>query len=126
LICHDSDAPETNRACYVGTDNVAAGRQAGDLIKKALPQGGKIMLFVGKMDAQNARERHGGIVESLKGSNVSIIDVRTDGGDRVRAKSNVKDTILTNPDVKALVGLWSYNGPAIANAVKEANQQGKI
>lgn len=26
LITHDSDAPKSDRACYVGTDNVAAGR----------------------------------------------------------------------------------------------------
>jgi ribose transport system substrate-binding protein len=126
LICQDSDAPDSNRACYVGTDNVAAGRQAGELIKKALPQGGKIMVFVGKADAQNAKERYGGIKEVLAGSNIQIIDLRTDDVDRVRAKNNVKDTILKYPDIGCLVGLWSYNGPAIYNAVKEAGQQGKI
>ncbi|HVT89943.1 MAG TPA: sugar-binding protein [Tepidisphaeraceae bacterium] len=126
LICQDSDAPDSNRACYVGTDNVAAGRQAGELIKKALPQGGKIMVFVGKADAQNARERYNGIKEALAGSNVTIIDLRTDDTDRVRAKNNVKDTILKYPDIACLVGLWSYNGPAIYNAVKEAGQTGKI
>jgi ribose transport system substrate-binding protein len=126
VICHDSDAPASNRACYVGTDNVAAGRQAGELIKKTLPSGGKIMVFVGSRDAQNAKDRFSGIKEVLTGSNVQIIDVRTDETDRVRAKNNVKDTILKYPDVSCLVGLWSYNGPAIYNAVKEANQQGKI
>src|SRR5262249_34977848 len=49
VITQDSDAPNSNRACYVGTDNVAAGRQAGQLIKEVLPSGGKIMLFVGKL-----------------------------------------------------------------------------
>ena len=29
-------------------------------------------------------------------------------------------------DIKALVGLWSYNGPAILNAVKEAGKTGKV
>ena len=57
VFTQDSDAPESNRACYIGTDNVAAGRQAGDLIKEVLPSGGKAMLFVGQLDAQNARER---------------------------------------------------------------------
>src|SRR5262249_3075198 len=47
LICHDSDAPASNRACYVGTDNVAAGKQAAEMVKQALPDGGKIMVFVG-------------------------------------------------------------------------------
>ena len=126
VVTQDSDAPNSNRAFYVGTDNVAAGRQAGQLIKEALPQGGKIMLFVGKLDARNAQERQQGIRESLQGSNVQIIDVRTDDTDRVRAKSNVSDTLVRYSDVSALVGLWSYNGPAILNAVREANKVGQV
>src|SRR5919202_2158411 len=74
VFTQDSDAPQSARACYVGTDNVAAGRQAGGLIKEALPQGGKIMIFVGKTDARNAQERLQGIKEAIQGSNVEIID----------------------------------------------------
>ncbi len=126
IFTHDSDAPKSERACYVGTDNVAAGRQAGGLIKEALPQGGKIMLFVGKTDGHNAQERLQGIKEALQGSNVQIIDVRTDDTDRVRAKSNVSDTLVKYQDVAGLVGLWSYNGPAILNAVRDANKVGQV
>jgi ribose transport system substrate-binding protein len=126
VFTQDSDAPQSERAAYVGTDNVAAGRQAGTLIKEALPEGGKIMLFVGKSDARNAQERTQGIRDALAGSNVEIIDVRTDDTDRVRAKSNVSDTLVRYPEVKGLVGLWSYNGPAIVNAVKEAGKIGQI
>jgi ribose transport system substrate-binding protein len=126
IFTQDSDAPTSQRACYVGTDNVAAGRQAGDLIKESLPQGGKIMVFVGKLDARNAAERLQGIKESLNGSNVTILDTRTDDADRVRAKSNVADTLVKYPEVAALVGLWSYNGPAIVNAVRDAGKTGQI
>ncbi|HEX8191054.1 MAG TPA: sugar-binding protein [Pyrinomonadaceae bacterium] len=126
VFTQDSDAPNSQRACYVGTDNVEAGRQAGALIKEALPQGGKIMVFVGKLDARNAAERLQGIKESLQGSNVTIIDTRTDDTDRVRAKSNVADTLVKYPEVAALVGLWSYNGPAIVNAVRDAGKTGQI
>ena len=126
VFTQDSDAPNSQRACYVGTDNVEAGRQAGGLIKEALPQGGKIMVFVGKLDARNAAERLQGIKESLQGSNVTIIDTRTDDTDRVRAKSNASDTLVKYPDVAALVGLWSYNGPAIVNAVRDAGKAGQV
>ena len=126
VVTQDSDAPKSDRAFYVGTDNVAAGRQAGELIKEALPQGGKIMLFVGKLDARNAQERAQGIREALQGSNVQIIDTRTDDTDRVRAKSNVSDTLVRYPEVAALVGLWSYNGPAILNAVRESGKAGQV
>ena len=126
VVTQDSDAPKSDRAFYVGTDNVAAGRVAGGLIKEALPQGGKIMLFVGKLDARNAQERSQGIRETLQGTNIEILDIRTDDTDRVRAKSNVSDTLVRHPDVAALVGLWSYNGPAILNAVQDANKAGQV
>lgn len=126
IITQDSDAPNSDRAVYIGTDNVAAGKQAGELIKEALPEGGKIMVFVGKSDARNAKERLDGIKEALKGSKVEIIDVRTDDTDRARAKSNAADTMVKYPEVSALVGLWSYNAPAILGAVKDANKVGKI
>ena len=126
VVTQDSDAPDSNRVCYIGTDNVAAGRQAGELVKEALPQGGKIMVFVGMLDAANAQQRYQGLKEALAGSNVQIIDVRTDGTDRVRAKSNAADTLVNNPDIAGMVGLWSYNGPAILNAVKEANKVDKV
>lgn len=126
VLTQDSDAPQSERAAYVGTDNVAAGRQAGALIREALPAGGRIMVFVGKIDMQNARERLQGIREALNGSGVEIIDTRTDDLDRVRAKSNVADALVRYPDIAALVGLWSYNGPAIVGAVKEAGRSGEV
>jgi len=126
IFTQDSDAPDTDRTCYVGTNNIEAGKQAGEEIKKAIPGGGKIMLFVGSRDAGNAKERYQGIKEVLDKSNITILDVRTDDANRDRAKANVADTIVANPDIACLVGLWSYNGPAILSAVKDAHKVGKI
>src|SRR4030095_2102200 len=97
VFTQDSDAPDSNRACYVGTDNIAAGRQAGELIKEVVPNGGKIMLFVGKLDAKNAQERIQGIKEVLMGTKVEIVDVRTDDVDNARATANAANPIVNNP-----------------------------
>ena len=126
LICHDSDAPHSKRVCYIGTDNVASGGAAGQLIKEALPNGGKIMVFVGSLDAQNAKDRFAGIKQELEGSNVTVLDVRTDETDTIRAQKNAEDTLVKYPDIAGLVGLWNYNGPAILNAVRSAGQAGKV
>lgn len=126
LITQDSDAADSKRACYIGTDNFAAGEMAGEEVKKALPNGGKIMVFVGKADAQNAKERFGGLKKALEGSKVEVVDLRTDDGDRARAKQNVADAIVKYPDLAGCVGLWSYNGPGIINAIKEAKKVGAI
>jgi ribose transport system substrate-binding protein len=126
LICQDSDAPASKRVCYIGTDNKAAGGEAAKLVREALPGGGKIMVFVGTMDAQNASDRYIGLKQGLQGSGVEIIDVRTDETDRVRAQKNVEDTLVQYPEIAGLVGLWGYNGPAILNAVKSAGKVGKV
>jgi len=52
--------------------------------------------------------------------------VRTDDADLTKAKANVADTLVSRPDVAGLVGLWSYNGPAILNAVTDANKLGQV
>lgn len=65
IICHDSDAPASKRRFYLGTSNYMAGRAAGQLIKEAIPDGGKVMLFVGKMEVLNAQERSQGIIDEL-------------------------------------------------------------
>jgi ribose transport system substrate-binding protein len=126
VFTQDSDAPDSERACYIGTDNLAAGRQAGQLIREAIPEGGDVMLFVGKLDARNAQERVQGIREALAGSGIRVLDVRTDDADDVRAKANAADTLVRYPDIKGMVGLWSYNGPAILNAVREAGKVGRV
>lgn len=126
LLCMDSDAPDSKRLCYVGTDNYKAGLIAGEEIMKALPDGGKVVLFVGTLDALNAKERRQGILDAIKGSNVEVIDTLLDNADHAKAKANVEDTLVKHPDIAGLMGLWSYNGPAIAGAVISAGKQGKV
>lgn len=67
VITQDSDAPKSKRVSYLGTNNYKAGREAGKLIKEALPEGGTMMIFVGRLDAQNAKDRRQGIIDELDG-----------------------------------------------------------
>ncbi len=126
VICVDSDSPDSNRITYLGTDNIAAGRQLGELAKEALPNGGKVMVFVGIKDQQNAIERFQGFKEATAGSGIEIIDLRTDGADAAKARANAEDTLTAHPDIAGLVGLWSYNAPACLEAVKAAGLVGKV
>lgn len=68
LICHDSDAPDSDRLFYLGTNNYEAGRMLGKLVKERMPEGGKIMIFVGNLDVLNAQQRRAGLIDELKES----------------------------------------------------------
>jgi ribose transport system substrate-binding protein len=67
VIAQDSDAPATQRKFYIGTSNYLAGREAGKLVKEAAPKGGKVMIFVGKLEVLNAQERSKGVIDELLG-----------------------------------------------------------
>ena len=126
LFTTDSDAPDSNRIAYIGSSNTDAGKQAGELMLKAMPDGGKCMGFVGLPGADNARERIEGVRAAIEGSKVTLVDVRGDDIDQTRAKRNVEDTLAANPDIDCMVGFYSYNTPRIYEVLKEAGRLGEI
>ena len=126
LFTTDSDAPGSKRVAYIGSSNVEAGKQAGQLMLKALPNGGKCIGFVGLPGADNARERIEGVKATIKGSKVELVDVRGDEIDQGRAKRNVEDALAAHPDIACLVGFYSYNTPRIYEVLKEAGKLNKI
>src|SRR6516162_866212 len=126
LFTTDSDAPQSKRVAYIGSSNTDLGKEAGKLMLKALPNGGKCVGFVGLPGADNARERIEGVQKAIKGSKVELVDVRGDEIDQTRAKRNVEDILAAVPDVSCFVGFYSYNTPRIYEVLKEAGKLDKI
>jgi ribose transport system substrate-binding protein len=126
LVCADSDASKSKRVSYIGTDNVSAGRQAADLIKEALPAGGKIALFVGYAQAQNTVDRIQGIRAGLAGSNLEIAGTFEDGQKSAVAAQNARAALAKYPDLAGVIGIAGYHGPELLLAVRDAGQTGKV
>jgi len=143
LVTHDSDAPESDRVLYVGMDNYTAGRLCGALVKEALPDGGKVMILIGRMEQDNARKRRQGVIdemldrtfdpdrydppgEVLEGAGFTVLGTLTDGFDLARAKANAEDALARHPDIDAMVGLFAYNPPAILQALQQAGKLGEV
>jgi ribose transport system substrate-binding protein len=143
LITQDSDAPDSPRECYIGVDNYTAGRMCGELVKDALPDGGEVMLFVGRLGQANARERRQGVIDELmdrshdssrydepgkeiKGEKYTVLDTRTDDFDHPQAKANAEDAIAKYPNLKCMVGLFAYNPPLCLEAIRDAGKLNEI
>jgi ribose transport system substrate-binding protein len=143
LITHDSEAPESDRLVYIGMDNYEAGRMCGRLLKKVMPEGGEVVLFVGLLGQLNADLRRQGVVDELldrprdpsrnepvntplRGEKFTILDTRVDQFDFARAKGQAEDAIARYPNLDAMVGLFAYNTPQILDAVRESGKVGEI
>ena len=122
----DSDAPQSERIAYFGSSNVELGKDAGELMKAAMPNGGTCIGYVGLTGAANAVERIQGYNEAVAGTGLELIDVRGDDIDQTRARANVDDVLVANPDVNCMVGFYSYNPPRIYEALRDAGKLGQI
>ncbi len=126
LFTTDSDAPASNRLAYLGSSNTLAGVQAGEEMVKALPNGGKCMGFVGFLGADNAVERIAGFRQAIEGKGIELVDVRGDDVDFTKARTNVDDVLVANPEITCMVGFYSYNPPKIYEALQAAGKLGQI
>jgi ribose transport system substrate-binding protein len=126
LFTTDSDVPNSKRVAYFGSSNTEAGKQAGQLLLKALPAGGKCMGFIGLLGVANAIDRIAGVKAALEGSNIELVDVLADDFDKARAKRNVVDTLANRPEINCMVGFYDYNAPLILEALREAAKLGKV
>jgi ribose transport system substrate-binding protein len=113
------------RHAFIGTDNLTGGRVLGKCAQVLRPEGGEYVTFVGRTGAQNAIERIGGFSE---GSRDKLLekDMMGDDIDRTRAKDNVRNAINNYPGLNTLVGIWSYNAPAIVDVVRELKLRSKM
>src|SRR5579863_1069136 len=66
VMCFDSDAPESKRLCYVGTDDVEAGRLVMRAVAELLEnEPGVIAILAGNQTATNLQKRVRGAEEEL-------------------------------------------------------------
>jgi ribose transport system substrate-binding protein len=139
LITHDSDAPDSDRLCYVGMDNYTAGRMCGQLVKEALPDGGNVYIFIGRLEQDNAKGRRQGVIDELldrsidpdrydrpdariEGEKYTILGTSTDQFDRALGKANAEDALSKHPDLDCMVGLFAYNPPLCLAALEQAGK----
>ena len=116
------------RTYYIGTDNVVGGRTLGAATKalleaKKIERGGYVQ-FAGFTDNDNARSRMNGVKEAI-GDAYTEKSRDQDGMDLAKARDNVRNAIQNHKDLVALIGIWAYNAPAIADVVTETNSRDK-
>lgn len=143
LITMDTDAPTSKREVYVGMDNYEAGWMCGELVKEAIPDGGEVVLFIGRLEQDNAKRRRQGVIDCLLGrekdntrfdapgkpqvgDKYTVLATLTDQFDRAKGKANVEDMLTKHEGVAAMVGLFAYNPVLILEALKQADRVGEV
>jgi len=126
VITLDTDSPKSGRYVYIGTDNYQAGYIAGTIMKKILNGKGKVVIGTGSLTAMNSLQRIQGFKDAIKGTEIKVLDILNDEEDGARALSLAESALNAHPDLDAFFGVYAYNGPSQALAVKNAGKVGKV
>jgi ribose transport system substrate-binding protein len=109
---------------YIGTDNYTAGMAAGEAMVGLLPDGGTVGIGRGSDTALNALQRTDGFLKAIEGTNITALEPVNDKEDAAAALELANSVLSANPDLAGAFGVYAYNGPAWATAIKEAGRVG--
>lgn len=126
VICVDSDAPESRRILFVGTDNYHAGMESGSRMADLLHGQGRVVLIT--IPGQfNLEERLRGVNEAFKKySNLKIIETLDDKGDPRLANDRISALLDRKEEMDGILCLEASGGPGSAEALHRLNLTGKI
>ena len=119
VVSFDTDAPDSKRLSYIGTDNFNAGKHMGEALVKQLDGKGTVLVSMGVPSQLNLKQRLDGVEEVLKDyPDVVIIDTQSGQGDPAKTLANIEDMVKAHPDFDALIGIDAAAAPAAATVWK--------
>jgi ribose transport system substrate-binding protein len=119
VVLADTDADFPDKVSFVGTGNLAAGKQAGEYLASQLHKGDKVAIIRGAMGDRTHDERTQGAEEALKAAGIEIATVQPADSDRNKALSVMENILQSNPDVK---GVFGTNDEMALGAERAAEQ----
>jgi ribose transport system permease protein len=126
VICVDSDAPESKRFSYVGTDNYNAGKQGGELLGKLLNGKGEVFLLTVPGEP-NLEDRIRGYQDALaKFPGVKIIDIGNDRADPGEGAKVARNLLSAHPNIAGVGCVDAGGGEGAAIVLREKGLVGKV
>ena len=126
VITLDSDAPQSKRLTFIGTDNYKAGVMGGQLAAKKLKFRGSVVVYT--MPGQfNLKERLRGYNDVFENyPQIKVTEVVDTKGDPRIVFDRTKEMLEKNTHVDAFICLVSFACPEVAEVLVRQKATGKV
>ncbi|KAA6456934.1 sugar ABC transporter substrate-binding protein [Acidobacteria bacterium AB60] len=129
VITIDSDAANSHRLFFIGTNNDEAGGLAGRHVLEKLKGKGNVIVFT-LTGQPNTEERLKGFKDAIEGKQISIAEVIDVKGDPRAAVAFDRAQVLLNQSgpkkIDAFVCFDSASGKMVSDAIKRANATDRL
>ena len=121
VVTFDSDAPDSKRVAYFGTDNYAAGYSEGEVLAEAIGGKGKVALVTGSLVMENLNQRIKGIEACFeeKYPDIEVVDVVTTDDDFAKGLETCEAMLRAHPDLDGVANMSATGGPCLAQILAD-------
>lgn len=125
-VVYDSEIPNSDRHCFIGSDWYEMGYLQGRRMATLLKGKGKVAVM-GILGMENMEAGFQGFQDAIKPyPGIEYLGKYDDKANVETAARLAADLIAAHPDIAGMAGFDSNSGPGIALAVKEANRIGRV
>jgi len=127
VVTVDTDAANSRRMAYIGTDNYYAGYLAGKALIADTFGKVNVAIITGSFYANHMQQRVKGFEDAVKPEpRINIIAVEESEISRVKAAEKANQILQDHPEVTAFFGTSALDGIEIAHVVRKYHKQKQI
>jgi ribose transport system substrate-binding protein len=126
VVCVDTDAPDSKRLSFIGTNWFDLGlRQGQAMVKTLAGRQGKVAML-GLTEHYIDQQAFAGFRSVAEKAGLTLMEPQNDRGDTAVAARVAATIIQATPDLVGMAGFDSESGPGMGLAIKEAGKAGQI
>lgn len=123
----DTDAPDSKRVAYVGTDNYYAGFLAGQALLKDTNDEVKVGIITGRFDSANQKLRVEGFKDAIKYSDrVDVVAIDASQITRIQAAEKTYEMIKAHPEINAFYGTSALDAIGIVQVLESIGMTDQV
>lgn len=124
VVLIDGDMPESNRNCYIGTNNIEAGRMAGEEMAKAANGSAEIAIVTSEIDSSNQKERVEGFMQVCEQQeDMNVLEILECHSDSLETVEKVSELLEKRPEINSLYLTEGTAGIVVGNIIKNREQE---
>lgn len=122
VLIIDSNTTWPDKLTFIGTDNKAGGKLAGDYICSKVGNGGKVAIISGQETASSIADRVAGAQAGFEACGANVVAKISGDHSRAGGQSVMEDILASNPDVQAIFAINDNEALGAVEALKAAGK----
>ena len=127
VLIVDNDTTWPGKLTYIGTDNRAGGKLAGEYLVKVLGGRGKVAIIRGILGVSSHEDRVAGFQEAIaQAPGIQIVTIQPANSERASALTVMENILTSNPDLNAVFATSDQMALGAMEGVAAQHLTGKV